>query len=116
MEVVDAAGTRLGTVRRVVFADSELTRSDAGDPQAQTAEIVPSPADMTDMGALDMVGPSLWDREAALGDVPDAVRAHLREVGFLEIDSFDLTEAERYVPGDHIDEVAAARVVVRPRA
>jgi hypothetical protein len=116
MDAVDTHGQRWGAVRRVVFGDGSLAPGEEVDAVKQSAIYSPSPVDMTDMGAVDVAaGSSPWDHEAKLSDMPDALKAHLREVGFFEIEGHELTPATHYVAADHIDRIESGRVVFRPR-
>ncbi len=106
MDVVDATGQRLGKVVRVQGAAVPPRSTDLEEEMTET---VPSPADMTDLNSDDA---ALWDDGANLPDLPGPVRQHLREAGFIEVEGVDLTDAQRFVPADHIREVGDQRVVV----
>ena len=110
MDVVDVAGQRLGKVVRVQGATAQPPSDEPDDLEEEMAEAVPSPADMTDL-ASDDAAP--WNPDIEnLPDLPEPVRQHLREAGFVEVEGVDLTDAQRFVPADHIRDVDDQRVVV----
>ena len=108
MDVVDTSGQRLGKVVRVQAAT--VPPAPNSDLEQEMTETVPSPADMTDLNSDDAAP---WDDDAGnLRDLPGPVRQHLREAGFIEVEGVDLSDAQRFVPSDHIREVDDQRVVV----
>ena len=115
MTVVDAGGQRLGQVVRVQLPSPPVTHPPDSDIIDEMAKLVPAPPAMTGSAAeLNMLGTSPVGHDpAGLPDVPEEVRAHLEEVGFIEVDGPGLRGAGRYVAGDHIEEVRADQVVVR---
>jgi hypothetical protein len=119
MSVVDAGGERLGQVARVQLAPPPVTRPPASDIIDEMATFVPSPPEMSEAAAeLDIIGASPVGHDPAglPADLPDAVREHLAEVGFIEVDGPRLEGVARFVAADHIDEVRADAVVVRSRS
>jgi hypothetical protein len=116
MPVVDRAGARLGQVARVQMAATRVTHPPDSDILDEMSSVVPAPPDMSDASAqMEIIGPSPVGHDPAdLPDVPEPVRAHLEQVGFIEINKgSDLAEVDRFVAADHIDEVAEDRVVIR---
>ena len=114
MEVVDQGGARLGQVKRVQLGAPEVTHPPDSDLVDELAMTVPSPPDMTDLSNLEAEGASPWGHDpAGLPDLPDELRTHLREVGFIELDNPRLRDVERFVAADHVDRVTEDRVVVR---
>lgn len=114
MQVVDTTGRVLGRVVRVQPASRAVTRPPDSDLLDDMADVAPAPPDMTEAGAqFDLLGPSPVGHEStALPDLPEALRRHLEEVGFVEIDG-DLSDAERFLPADHLEDFSADRVVAR---
>src|SRR5690349_4636431 len=102
MDVVDQSGARLGKVARVQVAVSETTHPPDSDLIDEVIDIVPSPPDMSE--DPEAVGASPWGHDPS--DLPDElageVREHLQRAGFIEVDGIDLTDAQRYIPADHI--------------
>ena len=116
MEVVDATGTRLGTVARVQVAIPEQpTHPPDSDLLDDMAQIVPSPPDMTEESNVEAVAVSPFGHDPfELPDLPEPLRDHLRDTGFIEVDGARLSPTQHYIPGDHIQEITNDRLVVRP--
>lgn len=115
MAVMSAAGQRLGQVARVQLPLPPVTHPPDSDIIDDVATLLPAPPEMSEAGAeLDMLGTSPVGHDpAGLPDVPDAVREHLEEVGFIEIDAPHLTGIDRFFAADSIEDVGADQVVVR---
>jgi hypothetical protein len=115
MPVVDRAGTRLGQVARLQMAATRTTHPPDSDLLDEMSTTVPAPPDMSEAGAqMDIIGPSPVGHDpAALPDLPEPVRVHLEQVGFIEIEGPEMADVDRFVAADHIDEVREDRVVVR---
>src|SRR6185312_11557289 len=114
MEVVDSAGRVLGRVRRVQPAPAPVTHPPDSDLMDEMAEVAPAPPDMSEAGAeLDILGPSPVGHDpSGLPDLPEPLRKHLEEVGFVEIDG-DMSDAERFIPADRLEEPSGDRIVAR---
>jgi hypothetical protein len=115
MTVVNSAGERLGQVARVQLPAPPVVDPPASDIIDDMATLVPAPPEMSQASAeFNMIGTSPVGHDpAGLPDVPDEVRDHLAEVGFIEIDGDRLRGLDRFVAADHIQEVRADAVVVR---
>jgi hypothetical protein len=115
MLVVDAGGQRLGHVARVQLPPPPVTHPPASDIIDDMATLVPAPPEMSESAAeFNMIGTSPVGHDpSGLPDLPDELREHLEEVGFIEVEGSELRGAERFVAGDHIEEVRADAVVVR---
>ena len=115
MDVIDDKGVRLGKVVRVQVAVAGTTRHPPdSDLLEEVAEIVPSPPDTSDISNLEAAGASPWGHDPMnLPNLEEPIRQHLRESGFIEVDGIDLTDAQKYIAADHINEVSSDRVVVR---
>ena len=117
MTVVDVSGRRLGRVARVQLAAPPVTHPPDSDLIDDMAEVVPAPPEMAEASAqMDVIGPSpLGHDPLELPDLPEALRAHLEEVGFCEIEpEAELPDVGRFIPADHLEDVRADRVVARP--
>jgi hypothetical protein len=114
MQLVDKTGRVLGRVVRIQPPSRPVTHPPDSDLVDDMADVAPAPPDMTEAGAqLDLLGPSPVGHDpSALPDLPEALRRHLEEVGFVEIDG-DLSDAERFIPADHLEEFSGDRVVAR---
>jgi hypothetical protein len=115
MPVVDAAGRSLGRVARVQLAPPPVTHPPDSDIIDEMATLVPAPPDMSEASAeFDVLGTSPVGHDpSGLPDLPDEVRDHLEQGGFIEIEGPDLEEVDRFVAADHISEVDQDRVVLR---
>jgi hypothetical protein len=115
MPVVDAAGRSLGRVARVQLAPPPVTHPPDSDIIDDMATLVPAPPDMSQASAeFDVLGTSPVGHDpSGLPDLPDEVREHLEQSGFIEIEGPDLEDVDRFVAADHIDEVKQDRVVIR---
>ena len=114
LEVVDVAGRRLGTVARVQLAATPVTHPPDSDLLDEMVELAPAPPDVAEVSGLEAIGPSpLGHDPAGLPELPEPLRSHLQQVGFVEIEGEDLAQEERFVPGDHIVNVGEDRLVVR---
>jgi hypothetical protein len=107
MEVYDAEGNKIGTVKRVYMgggndpADVRRQRQDAGaDPAAG-----PHEADSTFLG-------DLFESFTPTGGMPDELRQKLEREGFVEIDAGGLFSDDRYATPDRIAEVTDDRVIL----
>lgn len=117
MQVVDTAGRHLGQVKRVELASPRVTHPPDSDIIDELASIVPAPPDMAEAGAeLDVIGTSPIGHDPAdLPDLPDELRAHLVEVGFLEVEGVNLPGVSRFIAADDIESVRDDQVVIHPR-
>ena len=117
MLVVDATGDRpIGRVVRIQAAVRKAASPPEGDAIEEMVDVVPAPPDMSEAGAeFDVVGPSpLGHDPVGLGDVPEPLRRHLEQVGFIEIESdAKLPDSARLIAADRIDDISGDRVVVR---
>jgi hypothetical protein len=116
MDVYDETGTRLGKVVRVqVAAAGGTTAPPDSDLLDEVARIVPSPPDTSDISNLEASGASPFGHDPMNlpNSLEEPIRAHLRESGFIEVDGIDLTDAQKYIAGDHINAVTGDRVEVR---
>src|SRR5438067_11975581 len=95
MTVVDAAGTRLGQVKRVHMGDPEAASVEGNEPTS-------------------VLGGSWVTDLDELGDVPDELRRDLRRAGFLELDGPGLEGTARLVPGDRIADISGETVRLHP--
>jgi hypothetical protein len=115
MTVVDRAGQRIGQVVRVQLPPPRVTHPPDSDIIDAMVDL-PAPPDMTEASAeFDVLGMSPVGHDPAdlPSDLPDAVRQHLDEVGFIEIRGPSLHEVDRFVAADHIDSVTQDQVVIR---
>lgn len=64
---------------------------------------------------MDVIGPSPFGHDPLeLPDLPEPLRPHLQEVGFVEIEpNAELPQVGRFIPADHLEEVTPDRVVAR---
>ena len=116
MSVVDSHGQHLGEVARVQLPPPHVTHPPDSDIIDEMATLVPAPPDMSEAGAeLDVIGTSPVGHDPAglPVDLPDAIRKHLEEVGFIEVHGSDLKASERFIAADQIDEISADQVIVR---
>jgi hypothetical protein len=114
VEVVDVAGRRLGRVARVQLAATRVTHPPDSDLLDELVDLAPAPPEVAEVSGLEAIGPSpLGHDPAGLPDLPEPLRSHLQQVGFVEIEGEDLAHEERFVPGDHIVDVGEDRLVVR---
>ena len=116
MHVVDARGQRIGQVTRVQMPPPPVTHPPDSDIIDDMATLVPAPPDMTEAGAeFDVIGTSPLGHDPAglPSDVPDPIREHLEEVGFIEVEGSTLHGLNRFIAADQIHEVTGDRVVIR---
>jgi hypothetical protein len=114
MQVVDAARNRLGKVARVQPPAPPVTDPPDSDLLDEMARATPAPPEVAELSGLEMIGPSPVGHDPAdLPDLPEPLREHLQMVGFIEIEGTDLSEVDRFVSTDRIEEVAGDVVVVR---
>jgi hypothetical protein len=100
MHVVDASGEDVGHV--------EMVRM--GDPEAYTTEgNVERPRE----SPLELVAEAIGAETEP--DVPEPMRSRLIRSGYLKLDSKNLLEADRYVPGTLVRDVADDRVILSVR-
>src|SRR5947209_16053340 len=91
MQVVDTTGHPLGQVARVQLPSPRVVHPPDSDIIDEMASVVPAPPEMSEADAqFDIIGPSpLGHDPAGLPDLPDPWRAHLEQVGFIEVDGPD---------------------------
>jgi hypothetical protein len=99
MTVVDRDGAKVGTVETVKMGDPEAVTT-AGQEAGESEGVVRALAD------------SVFGAEP---DVPGPLAARLLRIGYVKVDAKGLLEADRYVAGDEIAEVAddTVRLTVR---
>jgi len=114
MTVLDAAGARLGTVRRVQMGDPQAVTTQGNEPVAGTAGAVTAPSGATAGESGVAIGAPFAASDAGELDVPAPLRRQLQRTGFIEVDGPDLSAADRYVPGDRVADVAGDMVHLRP--
>ncbi len=100
MEVVDASGKWLGTVKDVKMGDPQAATTQGQDGMAGEARGV--------VGLYDLPG---MEREGP--DVPDPLRAQLVRLGYIEVAGPEIDGDERYVRADRVAEVFGTTVRLR---
>ena len=100
MEVVDAAGEKVGKVEYLKM----------GDPQAVTTAGEEHEAG----GLIGRVAQTVFPDETE-PDVPQPLRAQLMRNGFIKVDGPGLLDTDRYVRADLIESVSGDRVILRVR-
>lgn len=100
MQVEDAQGKRIGTVRRVYFG------ADAGSTDRYgTAATAPEPS-MRDKTIIDEAAEAIFGGD----DLPETFRNRLINNGFIQLDADGLFASDRYVLKDQIASVTGDTV------
>jgi len=114
MAVVDARGTRLGTVVRMRLGYPQAVSADADQDDVRPLGVVVGPVTggTTGFGVATPLQPLLTGVDAP--EMPDEVRLELLRAGYLEIDGPGVRGLARYIHGDQIADVSGKTVRLRP--